>query len=151
MNHILAETQGDFVAIECIDKLTELDFEIITPLLESQIEEYHKISLFVGMQDFHGWADGGLWADTKFELKHHGDFTRIAIVGDQKWEEWMATLSPSRTRGIAAAWIGSGERTPPGRNRCSVDDARGTAPKKAEDAERASERMDRALRCFSPA
>lgn len=92
MNRILPETQGDFVAIECSDKLTPLDFEIITPLLESQIEEYHKIALFVEMKDFHGLAGGGLWADTKFELKHHGDFTRIAIVGDQKWEEWMALL-----------------------------------------------------------
>lgn len=93
MNHILAQTQGDFVAIQCIDKLTELDFEIITPLLESQIEEYHKTSLLVEMKNFHGWTDGGLWEDTKFELKHHGDFTRIAIVGDQKWEKWLAMLS----------------------------------------------------------
>lgn len=80
MNHILAQTQGDFVAIQCIDKLTELDFEIITPLLQSQIEEYHKISLFVEMKDFHGWTDGGLWADTKFELKH----TEISL-GSRLW------------------------------------------------------------------
>jgi hypothetical protein len=119
MNHILAQTQGDFVAIQCIDKLTELDFEIITPLLESQIEEYHKISLFVEMKDFHGWTDGGLWADTKFELKHHGDFTRIAIVGDQKWEKWLAMLSkpftsakvryyPMEQRESAMTWASGG-------------------------------------------
>lgn len=93
MNHILPETQGDFVAIECTERLTKLDVDVIGALLESQIEEYHKIALFVEMKDFHGWARGGLWADTKFDLKHHGDFTRIAIVGDQKWEEWMAVLS----------------------------------------------------------
>jgi len=32
---------------------------MITPLLDSQIEEYQKISLFVEMQNFHGWASGG--------------------------------------------------------------------------------------------
>ena len=93
MHEILPQTQGDFVAIKVIDKLTELDFEIIAPLLVAEIEEYHKIALFVEMEDFHGWTAGALWADTKFDLKHHKDFSRIAIVGDQKWEEWMATLA----------------------------------------------------------
>ncbi len=93
MHEILPQTQGDFVAIKLIDKLTELDFEIIVPLLEAEIEEYHKIALFVELQDFHGWTASALWADTKFDLKHHRDFSRIAMVGDQKWEAWMATLS----------------------------------------------------------
>ncbi len=119
MHEILPQTQGDFVAIECTEKLTGLDFDIITPLLVSQIEEYHKIALFVEMKDFHGLASGGLWADTKFDLKHHGDFTRIAIVGDQKWEEWMAVLSKPFTsakvryyeasqRDIAMNWASGG-------------------------------------------
>ena len=93
MHEVLPQTEGDFVAIEVIDQLTELDFEIIAPLLETQIEEYHKIALFVEMKDFRGWTAGALWADTKFDLKHHKDFSRIAIVGDKKWEEWMAILA----------------------------------------------------------
>lgn len=93
MHEILPQTQGDFVAIKLIGKLTELDFEIITPLLVAEIEEYHKIALFVEMEDFHGWTPGALWADTKFDLQHHNDFSRIAIVGDQKWEQWMATFA----------------------------------------------------------
>lgn len=119
MNHILPETQGDFVAIGFTEKLTKLDVDLIAPLLESQIEEYYKISLFVEMKDFHGWARGGLWADTKFDIKHHGDFTRIAIVGDQKWEEWMTVLSKPFTsakiryyeaiqRDVAMNWASGG-------------------------------------------
>jgi hypothetical protein len=119
MHEILPQTQGDFVAIKVIDKLTELDFEIIAPLLVAEIEEYHKIALFVEMEDFHGWTAGALWADTKFDLKHHKDFSRIAIVGDQKWEEWMAMLSKPFTsakvryyeasqRDIAMNWASGG-------------------------------------------
>lgn len=93
MHKVMTETQGDFVAIQLTEKVTELDVEIIAPLLEARIEEYHRVALYVEMQDFHGWTSGGFWADTKFDLKHHGDFSRIAIVGDQKWEEWMAALS----------------------------------------------------------
>lgn len=93
MHKLLAETQGDFVAIECSEKLTELDVQVIAPELETQMEEYHKIALFMELKDFHGWTGSGLWADTKFDLKHHNDFNRIAIVGDKKWEEWMTKLT----------------------------------------------------------
>ena len=81
------------MAIKLIGKLTKMDFEIIVPLMVTEIEEYHKIALYVEMQDFHGWTAEALWADTKFDLRHHKDFSRIAFVGDQTWEEWMAILS----------------------------------------------------------
>ena len=93
MHKILPETEGDFVALEVSGKLEELDFEIMVPLLQARIEEFNTIALLVVMRDFHGWTAGALWADTKFDLKHHGDFSRIAIVGDQRWEEWMAILA----------------------------------------------------------
>ena len=119
MHKILSETQGDFVAIEVSSKLAELDFEIIAALLQAEIEEYNKIALFIEMKDFHGWTAGALWADTTFDLKHHGDFSRIAIVGDQKWEEWMAALSKpftsaavryfdSQQRDVAMRWASGG-------------------------------------------
>lgn len=119
MHKILPETQGDFVAIECSEKLTELDFQVLTPELETQIEEYHKIALFWEMKDFHGWTGSALWADTKFDLKHHNDFTRIAMVGDKTWEEWMAKLVKpfttakiryydSAQRDIALRWASGG-------------------------------------------
>jgi len=119
MHELLPVTQGDFVAIELSDKVTELDFEIIASLMETEIEEYHMIALYLELKNFHGWTPGALWADTKFDLKHHGDFSRIAIVGDQKWEEWMANLSKPFTsaavryydvqqREIALCWASGG-------------------------------------------
>jgi hypothetical protein len=119
MHELLPVTQGDFVAIELSDKVTELDFEIIASLMETEMEEYHKIALYLELKNFHGWTPGALWADTKFDLKHHGDFSRIAIVGDQKWEEWMANVSKPFTsaavryydvqqREIALRWASGG-------------------------------------------
>lgn len=121
MHRILPETEGDFVALELSDKLTEMDFQVITPELQAQIEEYHKIALFVEMKDFHGWTGSAFWADTKFDLKHHNDFSRIAMVGDKKWEEWMARLSKPFTsamvryydvseRDMAMRWASGGRR-----------------------------------------
>ena len=33
-----------------------------------------------------------LWQDIKFDVKHFGDIERLAMVGEKKWEQWMATF-----------------------------------------------------------
>jgi hypothetical protein len=38
------------------------------------------------------------WDDLEFGLKHYSDFERIAMVGDRKWEEWMANFCKPFTR-----------------------------------------------------
>ena len=115
----MPETQGDFAAIQLSGKVSKLDIEIIAPLLETKIQEYHMIALYVEMDDFHGWTGGGFWADTRFDLKHHGDFSRVAMVGDRKWEQWMTALTKPFTsaavryydlkeREVALRWASGG-------------------------------------------
>ena len=49
----------------------------------------------------------------KFGIQHYADFARIAMVGDRKWEEWMAKLCRPFTKAtvkyfaaseVEAAW-----------------------------------------------
>ena len=54
--------------------------------------------LFLQFEDFHGWDMHAAWDDLKFSLKHYFDFERIAMVGDRKWEEWMASFSKPFTK-----------------------------------------------------
>ena len=92
MHKILPETNGSLVALRLSGKLDKTDYQMIVPLLESRIAQHQKISLFWEMSDFEGWTPAGLWADTKFDVKHANDFTRIALVGEKKWHDWMASL-----------------------------------------------------------
>ena len=71
-------------------KLSKEDYEVFVPAMERLIKEQGKIRVLFEMQDFHGWEAGALWEDIKFDLKHFADIERLAMVGDQKWEEWMA-------------------------------------------------------------
>jgi len=48
--------------------------------------------LLAQFEDFHGWDLHAMWDDFQFGVKHYSDLERIAIVGDRKWEEWMAKL-----------------------------------------------------------
>lgn len=92
MYQLLPETDGAFVALQLTGKLEASDYDGIVPILEERIAQHGKISLFWEMRDFHGWTVGGLAADAKFDVKHANDFTRIALVGEKKWQELMTAL-----------------------------------------------------------
>ena len=60
--------------------------------MDKQIQDHGKLRILFVMRDFHGWTAGALWEDTKFDLKHWRDIERLAIVGESKWEQGMATF-----------------------------------------------------------
>jgi len=78
------------LVIRASGKLSKEDYEHFLPEVERLIEQEGKIRLLFEMHDFHGWEAGALWEDIKFDLKHFADIKRLAMVGEKKWEEWMA-------------------------------------------------------------
>jgi hypothetical protein len=73
-------------------KLHDEDYKSFMPTVESFLAAEGKARLFVQFQDFHGWDFHAVWDDTKFAFKHYSDFDRIAMVGDRRWEKWMAKV-----------------------------------------------------------
>jgi len=50
------------------------------------------------MTGFHGWTAGALWEDPKFTMRHFSDIDRLAVIGDKKWQEGMATFCTPFTK-----------------------------------------------------
>lgn len=73
-------------------KLHAEDYQRFLPEVEQAVRQYGKIRVLVEMHDFHGWTPGGLWEDIKFDAKHFNHIDRLALVGEKKWEQWMATF-----------------------------------------------------------
>lgn len=88
----LATVKDNLVAVSVSGHLDKHDYEKIIPVLEQKIAQHGKINLYWEMVGFEGWHLDGLWKDLKFDVKHINDFRKIAIVGDKKWEEWIATM-----------------------------------------------------------
>jgi len=89
------------------------DYKQFEPQIETVLTREGKVRLFVQFDDFHGWDMQAAWDDFKFGLKHYSDFERIAMVGDRKWEKWMAALCKPFTKAqlryfdkteVEAAW-----------------------------------------------
>ena len=97
------EAGGKLLTIHASGKLTKEDYEHSMPPVERLIKGHGKLRVLFDMEDFHGWTCGALWEDIKFDVKHFRDIERLAMVGDKKWEQWMATFCRPFTR--AEIWL----------------------------------------------
>lgn len=116
----ITELDDDIVQVNLSGKLHRDDYDTFVPGIEAVIGRAGKVRFLMIMEDFHGWDLGAVWEDTKFDMKHHADIARIAMVGDKKWEQWMAKVCMPFTGAhikyfdlseldAARAWITAGD------------------------------------------
>jgi len=79
-------------------RLHDEDYSKFVPLIDSAVKEHGSIRLLAQFHDFHGWDPHALWDDIKFSSQHCHDVERIALVGDKKWERWMADVCKPFTK-----------------------------------------------------
>lgn len=89
----LEHEQGNFVRIIVSERLTNEDYERLHPELDAEIERHGEVRLVWDMRDFEGWTPGALWEDAKLDLRHNSDVSRLAMIGETRWQEWMARLT----------------------------------------------------------
>jgi hypothetical protein len=88
----LPESTGKILGFKMSGKLQDEDYKNYVPVIEAAVAQHGKIRLLSLFENFHGWDLYALWDDIKFATKHCFDIERIALVGDKKWEEWMAKV-----------------------------------------------------------
>jgi hypothetical protein len=98
MIETLPTVSPNTIGFKLSGKLHDEDYKSFMPTVESFLAAEGKARLFVQFQDFHGWDMHAVWDDTKFAFKHYSDFDRIAMVGDRRWEKWMARVCKPFTK-----------------------------------------------------
>jgi hypothetical protein len=73
-------------------KLHDEDYKAFVPAVDAAIAREGKTRILAQFHDFHGWDAKALWDDIKFSTTHCTKIERIALVGEKKWEKWMATV-----------------------------------------------------------
>ncbi len=89
---------GKFIEVQASGKLTTEDYRQFVPEVEHAIQRKGRLRILFDMRDFHGWNTGGLWQDIKFDLRHFADIERLALVGEKRWQKWMAGACRPFTR-----------------------------------------------------
>ena len=86
------EDGGKMLVVRVSEKLEKADYEHFVPEFERLVRKNGKLRVLFDMTDFHGWEVGALWEDVKFDIKHFADIERLAMVGEKKWQQGMATI-----------------------------------------------------------
>ena len=87
----LPQSTGQVLGFRMSGKLHDEDYKKFVPLIDAAAHG-GKLRLLAQFTDFHGWDLHALWDDVKFATTHCTKMERIALVGDKKWEEWMAKV-----------------------------------------------------------
>ncbi len=104
---------GKVLSIKVSGKVTTDEMKRYVDDLEKIIDEHGQARLLINMESFPLAEPGAIWKDLKFSAKHFNHIERVAVVGDQAWQEWYIKftnpLSPAEIRhfGLSqmqAAW-----------------------------------------------
>ncbi len=77
------------IGFKLSDRLHDEDYKTFVPQVDEAISA-GKNNLLAWFHDFKGWDLHALWDDSEFASGHCTKIHRIALVGENKWEEWMA-------------------------------------------------------------
>lgn len=88
----LPGTSEKVLGFKMSGKLHDTDYKTFVPLIDDAIAKQGKVRLLAQFHDFQGWDLHALWDDIKFSTTHCTRIERIALVGEKKWEEWMAKV-----------------------------------------------------------
>ncbi|WP_112477970.1 STAS/SEC14 domain-containing protein [Vibrio variabilis] len=82
------------IMLKATGKLTHEDYEVITPVLESSLQEVSAdhIKMLVDITEFSGWELRAAWDDFKLGLKFGVNIEKIAIYGDKNWQELASKI-----------------------------------------------------------
>jgi hypothetical protein len=92
MIETLPSTSPQVLSFKLSGKLHDADYKTFVPAVDAAIAQQGKVRLLVQLHDFHGWDAKALWDDIKFSTTHCTKIDRIAMVGEKKWQEWMAKV-----------------------------------------------------------
>ena len=84
-----------FMKLKINGTLTHKDYQVMIPMIENAIKgvDEPKVHLLIDAINLDGLEARAAWDDLKFALTHMELFTKIAFVGNKKWEEYSIKIS----------------------------------------------------------
>ena len=83
---------GNILGFKVSGKLADSDYKTLTPIIDETTARFGKVRLLMLMDEFEGITLHAAWDDFVFMLKHRDAIERLALVGEDRWERWLAKL-----------------------------------------------------------
>ena len=90
-----------FLALTMRGTLTHDDYIEMTSMVEQQLKQINQptINALVDITELERWTVHAAWDDLKFGLKHQHQFQKIAIIGNQNWQQMLSKVSDWLVKG----------------------------------------------------
>jgi len=88
----LSESSGNVIGYKAVGKITGADYKKLEPELEELVKQEGNIRMLLDLE-FDSMTVKAMESDLALGRKFHKNIDKLAIVGDRKWEEWMASMA----------------------------------------------------------
>jgi hypothetical protein len=90
----LPENSSATLGFRVSGKLHDADFQqTFLPAVAAAAERGDVGILIQFADDFAGWDLHALWDEVSYHTRYARNIKRMALVGDARWQEWLARLS----------------------------------------------------------
>ena len=83
---ITGNTNG-VVTVRITGKLSHSELVALQEAIVAIINRQGKVRLLIIAEGFQGWEKAGDWGDLSFQIENDPHIEKMAIVGEQKWED----------------------------------------------------------------
>ncbi len=98
----LEQSTPEILGFLASGRLTDNDYKnFLIPEVKSALDASGQIRLLFQLDGFRGWDIQAAWDDLIFGMEINSKVDKIAIVGDSRWEQWVARLVKAFTHGEA--------------------------------------------------
>lgn len=87
MSAEIVDVSAGLVTTRVRGTLTQAALSEMQKALAEVIRAQGKVRILVLAENFAGWERGGAWNDFSFQAQYDPSIEKMAIVGDQRWED----------------------------------------------------------------
>ncbi len=83
----IIDATGKLLQLKIRGMLKKADHDRIIQIAKEAIEREGKVHVLIILEAFEGWDRGGDWGDVSFMSEQGRHIEKMAIVGDEKWQD----------------------------------------------------------------
>lgn len=85
--------EDTYLSIYASGKLDENDYPGMTAAFDHYVQQHGSARVLLDMTAMEGWKANAIGPELRFDSKHLGSISRLAIVGSKEWQHALTSVS----------------------------------------------------------
>jgi hypothetical protein len=97
----IIDAAGKLLQVKIRGMLKKADYDRMIEIAKEPIERHGKVRALVILESFEGWERHERWGDVSFMSEQGRHIEKMAIVGDEKWQDDAVAFTAKGFRATA--------------------------------------------------